>query len=122
VQPISGLRVAGVYGLVDTEDRATGRDLARRPRHAATMWADWTGPAGMTLGADLRLVSESFDDAANNVRLGGYEVVDVRASVPLTDGIELFGRVENVFDRSYQTAAGYGSPGRGAFVGVRGRM
>jgi vitamin B12 transporter len=122
VQLISGLRVAGVYALVDTEDRATGRDLARRPRHAATMWADWTGPAGLRLGADLRLVSESFDDAANNVRLGGYEVVDVRASVPLTDDVELFGRVENVFDRSYQTAAGYGSPRRGAFVGVRGRM
>ena len=118
----SGLRVAGSYALVDTEDRATGRDLARRPRHAATLWADWTGPAGLTLGADLRLVSESFDDAANTVRLDGYELVDVRASVPVTDRIELFGRVENVFDRNYQTAAGYASPGRGAFVGVRGRM
>lgn len=118
----SGLRIAGVYALVDTEDRSTGRDLARRPRHAATLWADWTGPAGLTLGADLRLVSESFDDAANAVRIDGHELVDVRASVPLTEGIELFGRVENVFDRTYQTAAGYGSPGRGVFVGVRGRM
>jgi len=122
VEVREGLRLAGVYALVDTEDRATGRDLARRPRHAATLWADWTGPAGVTLGADLRLVSESFDDAANAVRIDGYELLDLRASVPLTDGVELFGRIENVFDADYQTAAGYGSPGRGAFVGVRGRM
>jgi vitamin B12 transporter len=118
----SGLRIAGVYALVDTEDRATGRDLARRPRHAATLWADWTGPSGVTLGADLRLVSPSFDNIANTVRLNGYELVDVRASVPVPGGIELFGRIENLFDADYETAAGYGSPGRGAFVGVRRRM
>jgi vitamin B12 transporter len=122
VEVTQGLRVAGVYALVDTEDRASGRDLARRPRHAATLWADWSGPAGLTLGADLRLVSESFDDAANAVRIDGYELVDLRASVPLAGGVELFGRVENVFDADYETAAGYASPGRGAFVGVRGRM
>ena len=117
-----GLRIAGQYSLVDTEDRTTGLDLARRPRHSATLWADWTGPAGIAFGADLRLVSESFDNAANTVRLGGYEVLDLRARVPMTEEIELFGRVENVFDRGYQTAAGYAATPRGAFVGVRGRM
>lgn len=117
-----GLRLSGAYSLIAAEDRATGRDLARRPRNLATVWADWTGPAGIALGADLRLVSASFDDRANTVRLAGYEVLDLRAAVPLGRGLELFGRVENLLDRSYQTAAGYGSPGRGVFTGVRGRM
>lgn len=116
------LYLGGVYALVDTEDRATGRDLARRPRHAATLWADWTHKTGVALGADVRLVSDSFDDAANSRRIAGHEVIDLRASVPLTGGLELFGRVENVFDRTYETAAGYGSPGRGVFAGIRGRM
>jgi len=40
----------------------------------------------------------------------------------VAEGIELFARVENVFDAGYQTAAGYNSAGRGVFVGVRGRM
>lgn len=117
-----GLRIAGHYALVDAEDRGTGRDLARRPRHTATLYADYEAPFGLSLGADLRLVSESFDDAANTVRLDGYELVDLRAAFELLDGIELFGRVENVFDADYQSAAGYASPGRGAFVGLRGRM
>lgn len=122
VQVTEGLRLAGVYALIDTEDRTSGNDLARRPRHAATLWADYSAPFGLTLGADLRVVSDSFDDGANTRRIDGYQLVDLRASVPLTAGLELFGRIENLFDADYQTAAGYGSPGRGAFVGVRGRM
>ena len=121
-QVTEGLRVAGHYALIDTEDRATGRDLARRPRHTATLYADYTAPFGLSLGADLRVVGESFDNASNTVRIEGYRLVDLRAAWEVREGIELFGRVENVFDAAYQTAAGYGSPGRGAFVGVRGKM
>ncbi|MBU2341324.1 MAG: TonB-dependent receptor [Alphaproteobacteria bacterium] len=117
-----GLRAAGVYSLVDTENRQTGNHLARRPRHSATLFADWQTPLGAVIGADLRLVGDSFDDAGNAVRIEGYEVFDLRASFPLTAALEVFGRVENVFDEDYQTAAGYGSPGRGAFLGVRAQM
>ncbi len=116
------LRLAGVYSLVDTENRATDNELARRPRHSATLFADWRTPLGLVIGGDLRLVGDSFDNAANTVRLEGYEVFDLRASYPFGDSVELFGRVENVFDEEYQTAAGYGSAGRGAFLGVRAQM
>ena len=122
VQLAEGLRIAGAYALIDSKDRASGRDLARRPRQTATLFTDYEAPFGVRLGADLRLVGPSFDDAANSVRLDGYELLDLRAAVEMLDGIELFGRVENVFDRAYQSAAGYASPGRGVFVGVRGRM
>lgn len=117
-----GLTIGGVYALVDTEDRDTGRDLPRRPRHAATLYADYAAPFGFTLGADLRLTSGGFDNNFAPGRLAGYEVLDLRAAFEVVEGIELFGRVENVFDADYETAAGYGSAGRGAFVGVRGRM
>lgn len=117
-----GLRLSGVYSFVDAEDRTTGNDLARRPRHFATLFADYEAPFGLKLGADLRLVGRSYDDAGNLTRLGGYEVFDLRASLPVSDGIEFYGRVENLFDDDYQTASGYASPGRGVFAGVRARM
>ena len=90
--------------------------------HSATVFADYTAPFGLSLGADVRLVGDSFDDTANTTRLDGYALVDLRASFEVLDGLELFGRVENVFDEDYQTAAGYNSARRGAFVGLRGRM
>ncbi len=100
-----------------------GNDLARRPRHALTLAADWRTPLrDLSLGADLRVVGHSFDEAGNFTRLGGYALVTLRASLPVADGIELFGRVENVTNESYQTAAGYGTPGRSAYAGVRARF
>ena len=116
------LYVAGVYSLVDTEDRDTGNWRARRPRHSGTLFADWKSEFGLTLGADLRIVGDSYDDAGNFTRLDGYEVVDLRASQDVGDNLTLFGRVENVFDTDYQTVAGYGTPGRGVFVGLRAQM
>ncbi|MEN9717415.1 MAG: hypothetical protein RIQ99_293 [Pseudomonadota bacterium] len=97
-----------------------GKDLARRSRHTVTASADWTTPLhALVIGADLRVRSGSFDDAANTVRIAGGAIADVRASLPLSERIELFGRVENLFDHHLPTVAGYGSPGRAGYGGIR---
>lgn len=116
------LRVGGVFTVLDTEDRANGRDLARRPEYAGTIFADYETGFGLNLGADVRIAGEAFDDAANSTPLDGYEVVDLRAAMPLTEGLEIYGRVENVFDADYRTVVGYNSAPRGGFIGVRARM
>ncbi|MXO59249.1 TonB-dependent receptor [Altererythrobacter salegens] len=118
VEAVDGLTLLGSYSLADNEDRSTGNPLARRPRHAvsAAVEYDFGGPV---LGADLRWVSHSFDDAAATVRIAPYATLDLTARVPVSDRFELFGRVENVWDEQYQTAVGYASPGRGVFVGAR---
>ena len=119
------LRLEGVYSYVEATNRTPGaanqgNDLARRPRHALTLSADWiTSLAGLALGADLRAVSSSYDDAANLVRLDGFATGTLRASVPLTDNVELYGRIENLWNERYQTVAGYGTPGRSAYLGAR---
>lgn len=97
-----------------------GNDLARRPRHALTLSSDWeTSHGHLSLGADLHLTSRSFDDAANTARLPGGATATIRASLPIHDRITLTARVENLFDTRIQTAAGYGTLGRGAFAGLR---
>lgn len=116
------LQARAAYSYVKAVDRSSGRDLARRPRNAVTVGLDWTAPlAQLALGADLRLVSDSFDDPAGFTRLDGHAVLTLRAALPLPGGMELYGRVENVANASYQTVAGYGSYGRSAYVGLRGR-
>ena len=97
-----------------------GKDLARRPQHALTVSGDWETPlAQLAIGADLRLISASFDDAANAVRLPGGPIATFRASLPVHERITLTARLENAFDLRLPTAAGYGAVGRGAFAGVR---
>ncbi len=121
-------RAQAAYSYVKATNRAAGdanfgNDLARRPRHAVTVAVDWETPlAGLELGGDIRMVGSSFDDAGNFTRLDGYALGTVRASVPVNDAFELFGRIENVTDEQYQTAAGYATAGRSAYIGVRARF
>lgn len=111
------------YSYTRSRNRATGLELARRPRQAVTVSADWATPlGGLALGGDLRVVGDSFDDAGHFVPLDGYALATVRASLPLGKHLELFGRVENLTDATYQTAAGYGTYGRSAYVGARARF
>ena len=117
--PIDRFDIRAVYAFIDTENRDTGLRLARRPRHAGTLILEWDSWDGIALGADLRVVSGSFDDAANLVPLAGFATLDLRASWDASDTIALFGRVENLWDEDYQTAAGYGTQGRAAFIGAR---
>ena len=117
------LKASATYSYVKASNQANGKDLARRPRHALTLSADWATPLrSLKLGADLRVVSHSFDDAGNFTRLPGHTLVTVRASLPVNDTIELFGRIENLGNERYQTTAGYGTLGRSAYVGARARF
>lgn len=124
-RPSDTVQIRAVYAYLDAENRTDGAAnrgnvLARRPDHALTFSADWqVWSGGLTLGGDVRMVGDSFDDARNFRRLDGYAVGTVRASLPLGERLELFGRAENVTDAQYQTASGYATAGRGAFIGAR---
>lgn len=127
-RPADRLSVHAVYSYVKSSnltpgDFFEGRDLARRPRHAVTFAADWRTPLhDLTIGGDIRLVSDSFDSNFSNTQLDGYVLVGVRASLPVTERFEVFGRIENLTDQSYETARGYGTAGRSAYAGVRARF
>jgi vitamin B12 transporter len=67
----------------------------------------------------LLVVGDSYDDAGNFTPLEGYALVGLRAEYPVSDQVVVYGRVDNVFDKQYQTVAGYGTLGRAAYAGVR---
>lgn len=123
--PTDGLSVNAGYAYVATRDRSAGRAtfgnrLARRPVHSASFAIDYVlSENGARVGGDFRFVGASFDDSGNGVRLDDYALVALRASAPIAERLELFGRVENLFDENYQAVSGYGTYGRTAVVGLR---
>jgi vitamin B12 transporter len=98
----------------DPKDLDTGERL---PRRAATL-------AHLSLNREVRAwqwggqlrYSGARSDAP--FRLGPYAVLDLTAGYKLTPQLRLFGRIENVFDRDYETVYGYRQAGRGVFVGL----
>jgi vitamin B12 transporter len=114
------LSARAAYSHITATDRASGKDLPRRPRDLVSAGLDWDTPlAGLRLGADLRVAGATFDDRGNFTRLDGYGLLTLRARVPLGERFELYGRVENVTATDYRTVADYGTYGRTAFVGLR---
>ena len=99
-----------------------GNRLARRPEHLANLVATWNWASGLSTSVAVRHVGESFATEANTAVLDAYTLVDLRGSYPMSDTMEIFGRVENLFDADYETVPTYGVPGRMAFVGVRARF
>ena len=126
LKPTDRFDLTGQYSWIDSTNRSPGadfgKDLARRPEQTVSVSADWRSPWGLDLGAGVLVVGDSFDDAGNFNRLDGYAIADIRAGFALTDGIELYGRIENLFDEQYQTVAGYGTPGRAGYAGLRARF
>jgi vitamin B12 transporter len=119
LKPVEALDVSANYTWLDTENRDTGLDLARRPRQSVNASIDYRWPFGLQTGATITHVGDSFDNASNTRRLESYVLVDVRASLPVTEKIELYGRIENLFDERYETIFRYGQPGRAAYAGIR---
>ena len=126
-RPLQALSMNLAYTFTRTEntgeeDPNRGRDLPRRPEHAAHAEADYSFRSGTSFGVGLQYVGERFDDAANAVPLESYLLVQLRGAHPVRDGVELFARVENLLDEAYEDVRLYGTPGRGGFVGVRARF
>ena len=121
-EPVDGLSLKANYTHLDAENRSPGanlgRDLAPRPRDVANFSVDYEFPFDLRLGASVQVRGDSFDNASNSVRLNGFTLVNVRAEMPVTDRFSLYGRVDNLFDETYQTVANYGTMGRAAYVGV----
>lgn len=107
------------YSYLDAIARDTGLRLARRPAHSANASLDYSWPFGLAAGASLSYVGPRFDDGANSQIVAGYVLIDVRASYRLRQHLEIYGRIENLAQDEYETVFQFGSPRRGAFVGLR---
>ncbi|MCO4843980.1 MAG: TonB-dependent receptor [Yoonia sp.] len=76
----------------------------------------------LTLTGDLSdRLSAAFtvQHAAGRQVLADYTVANTTISYDVTDGIEAYLRVENLFDEEYQLTSGYGTSDRAIYAGIR---
>ncbi|MBZ0097049.1 MAG: TonB-dependent vitamin B12 receptor [Sulfuricella sp.] len=108
--------------LQDPENRSNtanfGKVLNRRAEQSLRLDLDRDfGPYRM--GTTLRAEGRRYDNLANTTKLSGYGLVDLRAEYRLTRDLRLQARVENLFDKDYETVSLYNQPGRSLFVTLR---
>ena len=59
------------------------------------------------------------EDDLGGATVDSWTRVDLTGSYDLNDRIELYGRIENLFDEDYQQVLGYGTPGLSGSLGLR---
>jgi len=118
------LNLAANYTLTETEDRSPGsptygQELPNRPKNTANASLTYGSPARLSATVAMRYAGRSFDNAITPTWLGGYVLLDLRVDYPIRDRLEIYGRVENVTNKHYETTYEYGTLGRVGYVGIR---
>lgn len=107
--------VSANYAYIDAED-GTGTRLIRVPEHSGDVRLSFD-PEGPFSGAVL--VRANGEELDPNGDLDSWTRVDLTGQYEMTENVELYARVENLFDEDYQQILGYGTPGLSGSVGIR---
>lgn len=118
------------YAYTDAKDAGTGAELARRPRNS------WRVNAHVTpmerLGLDLSWTyvgartDVTYDDGGNFVsgagRAPSFNVGALAATFDLDTHAQLFARIDNITDETYEQPAAFAGAPRSVIAGVRARF
>lgn len=96
----------------------SGNQLPRRARNQVTLGADYTTGA-WTFGGALLNVGSRFDNTKNTQSLDSYTTMDVFVNYAISKDLSLQTKVNNLANKSYESAYGFNQPGRSVFVTLR---
>ncbi|HRB21605.1 MAG TPA: TonB-dependent receptor, partial [Nitrosomonas sp.] len=108
--------------LMDAQNRSDdlnrGNILPRRAEQSFRINADRQF-GRYAIGATLLVEGQRYDNIANTLKLDSYIKFDLRAEYVLNKHWRLQGRIENLFNERYETAAFFNQPGRNFIAMVR---
>ncbi len=120
---------AATYTYLDADqpDGAGGFTAeVRRPRHMASANFNYRFMESRgNINLNLSYTGDQYDTffppgaGGQQVKLDSYTLVNLAASYQATNRVRVYGRIENLFDETYEDVIGFNTPGIGAFVGVQ---
>ena len=117
LQATDWLTFDGNYSFIISDDETNDTRLLALPKHTAAINATIypSEPSYLSVGVTYNSSEKAFGGAV----VDEWVRVDLRGGYWLSDDVEVFGRVENLFDENYQEVSGYGTPGISGYLGVR---
>jgi vitamin B12 transporter len=116
-------KVRGDYTYTDAIDETTGLELLRRPEHKASLNLTWLPTDRLSFSATMLYVGSQVDGnrsfSIQRLDADEYFLVNLAADYDLSKGVTLFARIDNLFDRRYESPTGFQRPGFGVFAGIR---
>lgn len=115
-QPVDRLTLQGSYTYDRANDLANDRALPDVPAHMASLDLDYR------LTKQLRVGGSALYQSTQRSRIGNsdaFTVIGLRADYAVRENVTLFGRIDNLLNRQYEEIAGFGTPDRSVYAGLR---
>ena len=116
----SSTRLRGSIDLSNPRNASTGELLPQRAQRVVKMAVDQSWGRARLTGEFF--VTSQRRDAITRDTLGGFGLMNLVGSYPLTDSAEIQVRWNNVFARQYTLVQGYATPGSNVFVNLALKM
>lgn len=100
-----------------TDSTQEGVDEIRRARNLGSVNLLWRANDNLTINANAQHNGKQTD--IGGVTLDAFTLVNVNASLNATDKLDVYLRLDNLFDEDYQEVFGYQTLGFGASLGLR---
>jgi len=119
--PVTALTVGGSYTYTDAIDKDNDEQLLRRPKHKANLLFNLRLFKKANANLNIIHVGKRYDvfPFPTRTEADAFTLFNLAASYQVTKTIQVFGRIDNLFDTEYELLLGYGSAGRSAYFGIR---
>lgn len=116
------------YTHLLTTENHNGEDLKRRAKDDVNIALDYYGFTNLHLGIDAQYVGSRTDIVFNtdyttsDVETGKYLLLNMTANYDLNKQVQVYGKIENLTDETYQTVYGYATSPRAFYLGLKAKF
>ena len=122
---LANLQLNMNYTNLFTAEDKEGNRLKRRASETFKAAVDYYGIEKFHIGADLEYIGSRTDIVFNpdyttsDVETGKYTVINMSADYQISKAFQVYGKIVNLTDETYQTVYGYTTSPRAFYAGIR---
>lgn len=106
------------YTHLKTRDK-DDKPLRRRIKRELKFALDYYGISKLHFNLNGSYVGSRYDDANRTIQTGRYTLWNGAINYEINKNLKAYVKMENIFDKYYQTANGYATAGQSAYVGLK---
>lgn len=118
-RPLERLTLQGAYTYDRANDLASNTALPDLPAHKASLDLDYRVTDEWRIGGNVLYQSSQRNRAG---RSDAFTVFGLRTDYAVHENLSLFGRIDNLLNHQYEEIAGFGTPDRSFYAGMRARF
>lgn len=115
---LKSIELKGIFSIKDPKD-SNGNQLKKRAQKSASITATYNG--GNYRAASQAIYSGNRTDVTSNGDgvMSSYTTINANLDYDLSENITLNIKIENLFDKDYETTDGYNTPGQSFYIGLK---